>query len=202
MNNIIVKTALKTLLALIIAAILAFGVASLGFPAQMATLFENMRAYNFAAGYASLAYNYSGRTEDLARCVDDSILAEDHTNIINYGGELVARDDFSEYAAERTASERENLPEGLKDKYDYYNVIYGNIARAKYESGDKDGALATAKESMEQLSGFPVNNALAALAVTAHSDKPFAEELYNAVREITPTSDQLAYYSEVIAILT
>lgn len=204
MNNVITRTALKTLLVLIIAAILAFGVASLGFPAQMATLFENMRAYGFATGYAGLAYSYSGTVENLSRCVDDSILAGDHINIVNYGEQLVGREDFIDYAAERTQRERENLPEELKQSYNYYNIVYSNLVCAKYDNGDKDGALTTANESMKHLGGFPVNNALAALAIRAkqRADSVFAEKIYSAVKAITPDADQREYYDAVIAILT
>ena len=202
MNNVILKTALKTLLALIMAAVLAFAVASLAFPAHMATLFENMRAYNFAVGYAGLACGYSGTTENLARCLDDSILAGDRVNTVNYGKELVLREGFLEYSQSRTAAERENLPAELREKYDYYNVVYGNIARAQYENGDKDGALQTATDSMANLFGFPVNNPLAALAAAASGDKSFAGQLYSAVKAITPTAEQQAYYDEVVAILT
>lgn len=202
MNNVILKTALKTLLAIIIAAVLAFAVASLAFPAHMATLFENMRAYNFAVGYAGLAYGYSDTTENLARCLDDSILAGDSVNTVNYGNKLVLREGFLEYAQSRTAAEREKLPAELRDKYDYYNVVYGNIARAQYQRGDKDGALQTATDSMSNLSGFPVNNPLAALAAAASGDESFAVQLYNAVKSITPTAEQQAYYEQVIAILT
>lgn len=203
MNNVIVKTALKTLLALIIAAILAFGIASLGFPSQMATLFENMRAYNFAVGYAGLAYGYSGTAENLARCVDDSILAGDSVNILNYGGELVSRSDFISYSDSRTASEREKLPAELKNSYDYYNIVYGNLVCAKYGAGDREGALATAKESM-RTNGFPVNNALAALARRAveNGDAAFKNELYAAISAITPAAGEEEYYNAVIAVLT
>ena len=204
MNNVIVKTALKTLLVLIIAAILAFGVASLGFPAHMATLFENMRAYNFAAGYAGLAYSYSGTIEDLSRCVDDSILAGDRRNVINYGEQLVAHNDFLSYAGARTEGEREKLPENLKDSYDYYLTVYGNLTVAKYGQGDKAGALETAKAAMNNLEGFPVNNPLAVLAVYAaiNSDNEFSEQLYGAVSSVSPTAEQQSYYESVIEILT
>ncbi len=202
MKKIIAKTALKTLLALLIAAIIAFGVASLGFPAQMATLFENMRAYNFASGYAGLAYVYAENTPNLARCLDDSILAGDNFNVVNYGDKLVQREDFTEYAAKRTQDEREKLPEDLRQSYDYYNIVYGNLACAKYAEGDKDGAMDTANASMEKLEGFPVNNALAALALASREDKPFAERVYTAIKAIEPTAEQQNYYNAVITILS
>ncbi len=202
MNNVILKTALKTLLALLIALILAFGIASLGFPGHMATLFENMRAYNFAAGYAGLAYSYSGTIQNLARCLDDSILAGDNVNVINYGGQLVKSDGFAEYAAARTEEERAGLPDELKDSYDYYNTVYGNVACAQYYVGDKTGALATANGSMQNLSGFPKNNALAALAIHTVGDKPFMQELYDAIKRIEPAEKQKNYYDAVIAMLT
>lgn len=204
MNNIIAKTALKTLLVLIIAAILAFGVASLGFPQHMATLFENLNGYSFATGYAGLAYSYSRTIENLSRCVDDSILAGDYVNVINYGELLVSEEDFVAFAAERTSADREKLSTESASDYNYYHVVYGNLACAKYNRGDSEGALATAKESLPEGSGFPANNAYAALAVRANlkSDAQFLSELYNAVKVLTPNSGEEEYYEAVMAILT
>ena len=82
MFNVVVKTALKTLLGVIIALLIAFAIASLGFPGSMASLFENWGNYSLATGYASLSYSYSGNAEDLARCFQDSVLAGNDGDIV------------------------------------------------------------------------------------------------------------------------
>lgn len=182
-------------MAVIIAIFVAFGTASLGFPQHMATLFEKMGAYSFATGYAGLAYTYKGTVENLARCVDDSIFAHDDANIVNYGNKLVEREDFDAYCEQRN--------EALDGAVDYYQYIYGNLACAIYSRGDKDGALDAAKNAMQKVSGFPANNALAALAIRSakNSDTEFSATLYNLIKDIEPTLDQQNYYDVVISIL-
>ena len=196
MKNIVSKTAVKTVLIVISALILAFTTASLAFPQHMATLFENMGAYSFATGYAGLAYKYSGTVQNLARCVDDSILAEDDANVINYGEKLVSHEGFADYAKERTEA----------SGVDYYHFAYSYIACAKYSRGKKDEALQTAKSAMQNVPDFPVNNALAALAIKSveNSDKEFAEKVYLSIVELgsEPAEDQLNYYETVLTILT
>lgn len=185
MNNVIAKTALKTVLAVLIAAAVAFGVASLGFPAQMASLFENMGAYSFASGYASLAYTYSGKCSDLARCLDDSIFAGDDRNIVNFGDQLLARGDFADYCSTR-------------NDVNYSQYASRNVACAKYRSGDKEGALKVAQDSLG--SGFPVNNAVAALAVEAHGvkDREFENRLYEIIEPIRPNGETEAEYKGLL----
>lgn len=196
MKNVVTKTALKTVLIVLIALIAAFTTASLGFPQHMATMFEKMGAYSFATGYAGLAYKYKNTVDRLARCVDYSIFAEDDANIVNYGDELVARDDFKEYAEGRTAA--------LDGEVDYFHFIYGRIACAKYISGKKDAAFETAQKSMQGVSDFPQDNAFAALAIRSvdNSDAEFSQRLLNEIKNFTPTAEQQTYYNAVIAILT
>lgn len=187
MGNVVLKTALRTVLIVLIALFMAFGVASIAFPQHMATLFENMGAYSFATGYSGLAYAYKKSTANLARCVDDSILAHDDENIINYGEMLIARNDFEEFASA-----------------EYKQFITGNLACAKYNKGEKDSALEIAKNAMAGVEGFPKNNALAALAIRAAQKKDalVKEELYKIIIEIVPTEEQTDYHGAVIAILT
>lgn len=192
----VIKTALKTLLIAVIALILAFAVASLGFPRQMATMFENMGAYSYATGYADLAYRYSKTTGNLARCVDDSIFAGNDENIVKYGDMIIAREDFKDYAEERTAA--------LNGDVDYFSFVYGNLAGAKYNCNDKDGALNMAKIAMQGVFDFPVNNAYAILVIRAAkvNDMEFCKKLKPLIEELTPTEAQQNYYNTVLSILT
>ena len=194
LKNVVVKTALKVILAVIIAMGVAFATASLGFPKSMATLFENMGAYSFATGYASLAYKYSGTVENLARCVDDSVFGEDEPNIVNFGNKLVKHSDFLNYSQKRTD----------ESGIDYFHFVYSNLAVAKYGQGDKKGALETAKTSMQDVSDFPVNNALAALAIRAaeKSDEQFSQQLLQEISAKVPSAEQQNYYDAVKNILS
>lgn len=193
MKNIVTKTAFKMILVVIIAIALVFATASLGFPQHMATMFENMGVYSFATGYAGLAYKYSRTVENLARCVDDSIFADDEANVINYGDKLVAHIDFKEYCATRTE----------ESGIDYYHFIYSNLACAKYTRDDADGAFETAQASMQSVADFPENNAYAALAirVVKNLDYELAIKLYQEIIQKAPTAEQQEYYDAVIGIL-
>lgn len=193
MKNIVAKTALKTLLTAIIAILVVFAAISLGFPHYMAAMFENMGSYCIATGYAGLAYKYNGTVENLARCVDDSIFAESDANIVKYGEKLVTCGDFAEYAAGRTE----------ESGIDYYHFVYSNLACATYNRGDKEGAFERAQASMRDVDDFPINNALAALAIRSveSSDEQFSQKLYQEILTKAPTAGQQDYYLTVIDIL-
>ena len=104
LKEVVLKTALKTLLAVIIALVLAFGIVSFAYPAGMANICENTGNYSFAVTYASLAYKYSGKVEDLARCAEDSIFAQNDTKTVKYCGELLKHKDFDAFCAEKNGT--------------------------------------------------------------------------------------------------
>lgn len=101
LKDVVVKTALKTLLAVIVALILAFGIASLAFPRGMANICEDMGNYTMAVSYSSLSYKYTGDIEDLARCAEDSIFAKKDKKIVKYCEELLQHKDFEELCTEK-----------------------------------------------------------------------------------------------------
>ncbi len=195
MKNIVLKTALKTFLALLIALLLAFGVASLGFPQHMATFFENVGNYSFATGYASLRYTYTGDVSDLARCVDDSIYCGNDDNIISFGEKLVGHSGFKSYCVSR---DNGSSPESM-----YRQFVYGNIAKSKYNKGDKDAALDCAVEGMNGIEGFPINNSVALLAVRVaqKKDAETARKLLDTVNTYTPLTSEEEYFGKVINVL-
>lgn len=205
MKNVISKTALKAVLIVIIAAVLAFGVASLGFPQHMATFFEKTGNYKFATGYASLAYTYSGTYENLARCVDDSILSGDNSDIVNFASRMVDNDGFEEFCAARDEAIRESLENGglqANTDYSYKQYVTGNLACSRYALGDADGALETASAALEG-EGFPPNNALAMLARRAviNGDNDMKIKLRKIIEEIEAAPDEAEYHDAVLEFL-
>lgn len=188
LKNIISKTALKTLLIVLIAVVLAFGVASLGFPQHMATFFENTGSYKIATGYASLAYTYSDTFENLVRCVDDSILSGDDSNIVSFASRLIAAEEFGEYCSLRDEEFKKNLNGSGFDastEFSYKQYVAGHLSCSQYALGNTDGALETAKNAM---SGeyFPANNAYAMLATRAASrnDAEMKEKLLSEIESV------------------
>lgn len=193
MSDIVAKTILKTVLGIvgIICAVLI--VMSLGFPQHMASACENVGAYNLATGYASLRYAYTGSAEDLNRCACDSILAENDGNIVKYCGSLVEDDGFEDICLANNS-----------DKYDYRQYIYSKLAVAKYNTGDKEGALSAVDEALSGVEGFPEGNALASLAtaVAEANDPETAAQLLAKLGNIAPAGDEESdYYNRVKNIL-
>lgn len=186
MFKVILKTALKTLLAVLILALVAFGIASLGFPSEMAGLCEKTGNYKMALGYANLSYSYSGSPSDLNRCFMDGVYAGSDGDIVKYGDKLIACEEFDDICAEKSAA--------LES--DYRQYVYGKIASAKYRKGSVDEALAMATEATDDMQGFPLNNALAALSleVIAKSDAGTAARLLEKVVEKTPMEEESEYY--------
>ncbi|MDE7330480.1 MAG: hypothetical protein K2N30_05295 [Clostridia bacterium] len=185
MFKVIAKTALKTLLAAVIILCVAFGVASLGFPASMAGFFEKCGNYSFATGYASLSYTYSGKVDDLARCLNDSIMAGNDGNTVHFGNMLLDNGGFNGYCAENNG---------------YRQFACGKIAAAKYRQGDKQNALLVAKSAFTE-GGFPVGNALVELMITAESDKDMLSAIKTEVGGIVPEDGEREYYEMVLDIL-
>lgn len=116
------------MLAVIIALVLAFGIASLAFPGGMADICENTGNYSMAVGYSSLAYKYYGKIEDLARCAEDSIFAKKDKNIVKYCGELLEHEDFGKFSEEKSGTIKVS---GVELPFDYTKYITDNLNAAQ-----------------------------------------------------------------------
>lgn len=186
MFKVIAKTALKTLLAAVIILCLAFGVASLGFPAKMAGFFEKCGNYEFATGYASLNYTYSHKTADLARCFNNSAMAKNNGNVIHFGNMLLADEGFDTYCKENAG---------------YRQFACGKIACARYVMGDGKTALKLAEETVLGEGGFPKNNALVSLMLAAEKDKEMLSAIKTAMEKVSPAESEAEYYATVTDVL-
>lgn len=201
MFKVIFKTALKTLLLVAILALVAFGIASLGFPSEMAELCEKSGNYSLATGYASLSYTYSKDVNDLNRCFIDSVYAKNDGDIIKFGDKLIADEKFEEVCQSNSKTVQTNG--GTVITIDYRQYVCGNVAAAKYRKGDKNGALETAASAMADVQGFPVNNALAILSlqVIQGRDKDTAVELVKEI-EKNHRDAESDYYNVLVNELT
>ncbi|MDE6667841.1 MAG: hypothetical protein K2K38_05790 [Clostridia bacterium] len=191
MSKVILKTALKTLLIVAVVVLVAFGIASLGFPSEMAGLCEKSGNYSMATGYANLSYTYSKNVNDLNRCFADSIYAKNDNDIVKFGDKLIADEKFSEVC--------ENAEKVVELQVNYKQYVCGHVSAAKYRRGNKDDAFNTATAAMEGVEGFPKNNALAMLSlqVIESRDKDTAAKLLN---EITTNHQEAGndYYNAFI----
>ncbi len=182
MFKVIFKTALKTLLFVAVLALVAFGVASLGFPSEMAGLCEKSGNYSMATGYASLSYAYSKNVNDLNRCFIDSVYAENDNDIVKFGDELISNEKFPEVCENN--SKKVITENGTEIIIEYVQYVHGNVAAAKFRKGDREEALKTAKAAMNGVQGFPKNNALSSLslAVIEKGDCDFAKILLDEIQ--------------------
>jgi len=133
-KKVILISALETLAAVALAALLVFSIWILCAPHTMATAAEKTGNYSFAVTCADLKYKYTNDVDDLARCAEDSILSGKDKNIVKYGEKLLSHDKFDGLNAEKNA----------KLSYDYKSYICGNVAAAQYRRGDLQKAIATA----------------------------------------------------------
>jgi len=184
------KTALKTLLAVIIAFILALLILCLGFPGTTANLCQSFGNYSLAETFSSLNYKYYGDIEDLYNCANYSILAKNDSKIVDNCKEFSEDERFESYCAEHG---------GTKQR------ILSNLSAAQYRTGDKDGALATAKASLSNESGFPEGNAVISLTIEIgkNKDKQTASSLKQFLdgANIAPSAEEKPTFDNVIKIL-
>ena len=199
MNKVIIKTALKTLLILIIVALAAFAVASFGFPQHMATFFENTENYTLATKYASLRYSYTGEVDDAARCVEDSILSGDNDDLIQYCEIFVNHSDFDTYCTQMD----EYYSTAAYSSYtlSYKQYIYGKYAVALAVNGQKQDAVNTALNA-NGLHSFKSGNAVSVLALWA-AGKEDGEtcSLIAAAMESINAPEDAEYYNDILQIV-
>lgn len=183
MENIIVKTAVKTALILLGMLIIAFAVFNFVYPQHMATFTEGIGNYSLAVKYSSLRYTYTGDGYDLARCVDDSILWGKDDPIANYGTKLLNHDRFEEVC--------EWKDEQFEGKFSYLRFVSGKVAVADYNLGDYSTAKAVAFKA-NGYSDFENGNPVMSLAlrIVAKEDKENAQDLMAEMAKITPANDK------------
>lgn len=187
LKKVIILTAVKTVIALIAAALIVFGILSFGFPRTIAGMCEKTQNYNLAIKYYSLSYFYTGDSQDLLSCVHNSISSENDEDIILYTEKFIAHEDFEKYCEES----------GEKQ------TVYANLLRAKYRTGDKQGALETARVAMDGVTDFPTSSAMVTLILEVRKaqDAETAKILLDEIEKYTPTSAQSRYYDTLQNVL-
>lgn len=181
MFKVIYKTALKTVLCLILLAAVVFGVMSLAFPRTMGKMCETTGNYSMAAGYFSQSYKYTGDIEDIARCSHNYITVGKDENIIVFCQKYIEDKQFDAYT-EGNTGERQ--------------LIYGSLACARYRKGERAEAFSLAKKAMEGVSDFPAANAYVTLAleVIKVNDGLTARQILEELDNHSPDSNQTRSY--------
>lgn len=215
LKQIIIKSALTTLGIVAGCAVVVFAILSVGFPGTLCGWCEQLGNYGFAVKYASLYYSYTEDIADLARCADDSILAENDGYIIEYCTKLVDEDGFAEYCVLRDEQISESQP---WITFSYRQYIYGAVSSAHYREGDIQTALGFAVQSLDSdfdrnnfsadgdysITQFPINNALGSLSlrVAQNKDTAAAESVLSVLGNVTCSDeDEQRYLTTLINAL-
>lgn len=190
MEKLVVKTAVKTVLVILIIFIGVFAVFNFAFPQHMASVTESIGNYSLAVKYASLRYSYTKDASDLARCFDDSVLLDDQEYVLEYGEKLISDKDFE------IVCDKKDLAAGTE----YYRArVYSKVAIAAYKTGDTDKAISYAEEENGGKSDFAYGNAFMLLTAQIRSDKnaEAAALLKTEIEGITPATDKEAEYKDL-----
>ncbi len=205
LEKIVVKTAVKTVLAILAILVVVFAVFNFAFPQHMATFSENIGNYSLAVKYSALRYSYTGDGMDLARCFEDSVSLGNDDYIIKYGEELTARQDYSSVCdrKEQEFAELNDKYFGENVTYDYNQRVNGKIAVAYFHKGDDENAVLVAL-CANGTESFVSGNALATLylEIIAEGDSQAAGVMLSALSQISPTDGEEAQsLGEVISSL-
>ncbi len=193
-EKVVVKTAVRTVLAILAVLIVAFAVASFGFPQYMASVCENLGNYSLALRYSALRYSYTDDSLDLARCFENSVSLGDPDSIIKYGEELVAKSDFTDvchYQEAEFGKLSDIYLDGESLGFDYEQRVKGKIATAYYLNGDAARAADYALEANGTQS-FRSGNALIQLyaAVKTAGDGAAAQLLADRLSAVVPSDGE------------
>ncbi len=173
MDKLVLKTALLSLVAVIVAALLVFSLWMLSSPQTMASACEKTGNYRLAVTCADLRYKYTKNAADLARCAEDGILAGDDGYIVKYGEKLVAHSGYEELCAQKD----KQLADSPYAEYTrgYNTYICGWLASAQYRSGAIEKAVQTAESG-----GVHSFNKLV-IEIAQRRDAPAAESVLDAL---------------------
>lgn len=138
MQKLVVKTAVKTVLILLGIIIGFFAIFNFSFPQHMATAMESIGNYDMAVKYANLRYFYTKNCYDLARCFDDSVLADDDENVVLYGEKLINNVEYS-----NVCDYKNRLFNGY---FDYNHKVKSCLTVSYYNIGQTDKAIDMACE--------------------------------------------------------
>lgn len=201
MSKIIFKTALKTLLAIIVAAAIVFAVWFFGFPQSLATVGEKTGNYPLATVCMSMRYARTDDIDDLARCVEYAIFSGKDGYVYKYGNKLVEREDFASLCERRD----ELSSSGQYSEYTrlYKHYIFGYLAAATFARDGVNKAVEIAATA-NGADSFVTGNAFAVLAlrVAQNGSADDKAAVLAALDKINCTDQaELQYLDNIKAIL-
>ena len=177
MDKVIFKAALSTLMAILLLCTFLLSVLCFAFPSTMMKLTYDVGLDSASVGFASTAYERSGRVYYIAYATDVAIESENDKKVVLCGKQLISDEEFSAYAGVKNQElQRED---GAYEQY-----VYGKICSAEYRLGAKTLAVEDARSFVSE--GFPASNALIAVALETvkANDTETASSLLSVLRAI------------------
>lgn len=178
--------------------IAAFAIFNFAFPQHMATAMESLGNYGMAVKYANLRYMYTNDSFDLARCYDDSVLADDDGAIIYYAEKLMADNNYLKVCEERNDMYNKMYHDQFGFDFNYDLRVRSALSSSYYNEGlKKEGAeretytqkaIAFALETCGS-DRFPYGNSLMTLSIKIanNKDKTAAESMLEVLNGVTPS---------------
>ena len=183
MNKIIIKTAIITVLSLVVASIIGVVCAFSFAPRFSGNCCFELGLKDMATKCYERAYLNSGTYEDLVELVDSAIYAEYDEMIAKYGEEMVERKvEFKRFCEDLDVDV--DYTEGGYSTYDYYANA---TMLAKYYLGDKEGAVDFVFDNLFT-NGYTENSALKMLVNMVSSEEGLGEMLSDEYLELEPAS--------------
>ena len=157
---------------LIALCLILWGIFSWLAPSVMVKITDGLGMESACVRYSISVYKKSGEIDDLAVVVERGFLAEKYNISAEYGQELLAREDFTDFV-------------NAKQETGYEQTACGITAVSLYYTGKSDDALRIACSYSEGV--FPKNGGLSMLlsvAVSNVNGKDFVREIREAIENI------------------
>ena len=194
-DKVILRAALSTLAA--IAALLAIMLLALCFifPSTMMRITFDLGLDGASIRYAKRAYAYTSDVSFIAFATEAAIGLGDYAQIETCGEELIADEDFNAHCAQKNAL--------IESEGGYEQYVFAQVCVAKYRQGEKTEAIEKAFALVEN--GFPKNNAVAAVLLTALSadDTTTVNDVKAKMQEMDVSEfldSEKAYYDALFAL--
>ena len=191
MYKVILKTALITLAAILVLALMLYGILSLFVPSAMVSLTDKLGMDGACARYSIAVYNKTEQIDDLAYAVERNYNAERYEQAAEYGILLLEHDEFAGYCAERES--------GMEKQNSYAQFASGIVSVSLYRTGDKEGALRVAFDAVA--TSFPTGNAVVYLLAVAYDEAQDKEMCGYILNSLQGLQDQFVSDSASYALI-
>ena len=178
MKNLVVKTALITLVAVLSVTIITFGLLTAFAPGVMYKVTSGLGMDKTALSFAVRYYEKTEDITDLAGVVYLASEVEDYDRLTKYGKELINHDDFSTYASEQ--------PNG------YAEYVMTSYVFALVESDNKDTCTETFKLYEKFYTSYTANNPIYSLIRFTDKYDMVIEQKLNSLKGIEKDNNLLS----------